>query len=116
MKQISVVILHIFRFEKLRDSGSLIVSFQADDSCEYWVMFPVVNRDSSNPEYGVPTLVNRTTGIEVSLTHVSAKNWLKRIEAHFIDRSELSDVSKQFETDILKTMLNLCTHQKLLEQ
>ena len=108
-----MVILHIFRFEKLRDGGSLIISFQADDSCEYWVMFPIANRDPSNPKYGEPTLVNRTTGIEVNLTHISARNWLKKIETHFIEHSELSDVSNQSETDILKTMLHLCTHNKL---
>ena len=101
-------ISHIFRFEKLRDGGSLIVSFQRNDSCEYWVMFPKVDDDLESPLFGEPVLINRTTGIEVDLSLNSAKNWLKTLEPYFNEREELSYVSKESETIIFHKMLELC--------
>ena len=101
-------ISHIFRFEKLRDGGSLIVSFQRNDSCEYWVMFPKVDGDLESPLFGEPVLINRTTGIEVDLSLNSAKNWLKTLEPYFNEREELSYVSKESETIIFHKMLELC--------
>jgi hypothetical protein len=98
---------HVFRFEKLRDGGSLIVSFQSNDSCEYWVMFPFV-KDIENPEFGDPVLINRTTGIEVDLSLEGANQWLKTLEPYFHQRPELPHVSKQTEIDIFNKMIQLC--------
>lgn len=99
---------HIFGFEKLRDGGSLVASFQSDDSCEYWVMFPIENRDVSNPEFKDPILINRTTGVEMNLNRSDAKQWLAKLELYFEERSDLSYVTKQSETEILNKMLTLC--------
>ncbi|TQV73835.1 hypothetical protein FLL45_13280 [Aliikangiella marina] len=99
---------HIFRFEKLRDGGSLIVSFQSDDSCEYWVMFPVANLESKQTKFKNPMLVNRTTGLEVELSQLGAKQWLSRLAPLFYARDELPQVSKQSEERILGDMLALC--------
>ncbi|TQV74099.1 hypothetical protein FLL45_14680 [Aliikangiella marina] len=101
-------IVHIFRFEKLRDGGSLIVSFQSDDSCEYWVMFPVANLESNLPKFKNPVLVNRTTGIEVELSRMGAKQWLNQLAPLFYARDELPHVSKYSEKRILGDMLALC--------
>ncbi len=99
---------HIFRFEKLRDGGSLIVSFQADDSCEYWVIFPITSIDVKNNKFKEAILINRTTGIEVNLSLGSAKQWLKRLEPYFNQRPELSYVSRESEAEIFIEMLALC--------
>ena len=98
---------HIFEFEKLRDGGSLIVSFQSNDSCEYWVMFPILE-DTDNPEFGNPVLINRTTGIEVDLSLDSAKQWLNTLEPYFDQRPELPHICKQTEIEIFNKMLQLC--------
>ncbi len=98
---------HIHQFEKLRDGGSLIVSFQSSDSCEYWIIFPVTNFDPKAPVFNEPVLVNRTTGIEVELSRTEAKQWLKKLESMFYLREELPHVSKQSEKEILKEMLAL---------
>jgi len=98
---------HIFRFEKLRDGGSLIVSFQSNDSCEYWVMFPI-EKDVEEPEFGNPVLINRTTGIEVDLSLDGAKQWLRTLEPYFDQRPEIPHVPRQTETDIFNKMLQLC--------
>ena len=103
-----MIISHIFRFEKLRDGGSLIVSFQSDDSCEYWVLFPIAIFDIGNPKFKEPLLVNRTTGIEVVLSIGEAKNWLDTLIPYFNERSELKHVSKKSETEILNKILSLC--------
>ena len=99
---------HIFRFEKLRDGGSLIVSFQSDDSCEYWVMFPIASIDMKKQKFKEAVLINRTTGIEVNLSLNSAKQWLKRLEPYFNQRPELSYISKESEAEIFNKMLALC--------
>jgi len=101
-------ISHIFRFEKLRDGGSLIVSFQRNDSCQYWLMFPKAGGDLDDPIFGEPVLINRTTGVEICLSLNSAKNWLRALEPYFEDREELTYVSKESETIIFNTMLALC--------
>ncbi len=103
-----MVISHIYRFEKLRDGGSLIASFQSDDSCEYWVMFPVANFEPENPIFKEPILVNRTTGIEINLSRSGARLWLKKLEPFFNSREELPNVSKQSENEIFGRMLELC--------
>ncbi|WKD51128.1 hypothetical protein [Microbulbifer spongiae] len=99
---------HIFRFEKLRDGGSLIVSFQSKDSCEYWVMFPIAKYDVKDPKFKVPVLVNRATGIEVNLSPSGAMQWLKKLKPFFEQRSELPHVSKELESEILNRMIVLC--------
>ncbi len=101
-------ISHIYRFERLRDGGSLIVSFQSVDSCEYWVMFPIVGHCPESPLYKAPVLLNRTTGIEVSLSRNGAKQWIKKLEPFFDSREELPYVTKQSEVEILNRMLALC--------
>lgn len=103
----SMEIKRIIRFEKLRDGGSLIVSFQSADSCEYWVMFPIT-KDIEYAEYGSPVLINRTIGMEVGLSLGGAKQWLERLEPFFLQRPELPYVSKQTEAEIYKKMLQLC--------
>lgn len=108
MESYAVQISHIFRFEKLRDSGSLIVSFQTMDSCEYWIMFPKADGNIYSPIFGEPVLVNRTTGIEVNLSEDSAKHWLRNLEPYFNQRPTLPHVSKQTEIDIFNKMLQLC--------
>jgi len=77
----------ILSVEKLRDGGSLIVNFQSDDSCSYWLMLPIANFESENPKFKEPVLVNRTTSIEVDLSWSSAHAWLNRL-ATFINDSE----------------------------
>jgi len=98
---------HIFRFEKLRDGGSLIVSFQSDDSCEYWLMYPVASVDPKAPKFKEPILINRTTGVEVELSRSGAKQWLIKLKPMFYYREEHSHVSKQSEEQILNDMLAL---------
>ncbi len=61
-----------------------------------------------SPEFEDPVLINRTTGIEVSLSLSSAKQWLKTLEPYFEKRAELSVVSKQSEAEIFNAMLTLC--------
>jgi len=73
-------IVHVSSIERLRDGGSLIVSFQSSDSCEYWVLFPIVLTDDERESYGSPVLVNRTTGIEVALSTDSANAWLRTLK------------------------------------
>jgi len=102
-----MTINHIFRIEKLRDGGSLIVSFQSDDSCEYWLMYPVASVDPKAPEFKEPILVNRTTGVEVELSRIVAKQWLNRLRPMFYSREKLPHVSKQSEEQILNDMLAL---------
>lgn len=80
-------VLHILSVEKLRDGGSLIVSFQADDSCEYWLMLAVKVSDEANCDFNSPALVNRTMGIEADLGWFGAKSWLQRLKSH-IDESD----------------------------
>jgi hypothetical protein len=101
-------ISHVFMFEKLRDGGSLVVSFQSKDSCEYWIMFPIVSFDVGNPEYQHPILINRTTGIEVHLSYSGAKQWLRKIEPYFIERPELPHIAKQSEEAIFNKMKSIC--------
>lgn len=55
----SMKIDHIYGFEKFRDGGSLVASFQGDDSCEYWVMFSIANMDCESPEYKPHVFTNR---------------------------------------------------------
>ena len=98
----------IFRFERLRDGGSLIVSFQADDSCEYWVMFPIANFDLEKPRFKKPVLINRTTDKEISLSLDSAKQWLIKLDPYFNQRPALPHVAKESEAGIFNEMLALC--------
>ena len=101
-------IINIHRFEKLRDGGSLVVSFQSSDSCEYWLMFPKVSGEIENPIFGNPTLVNRTTGIEVELSLDVSKQYLFTLEPYFEKRPELPYVSKEVEAEIYSKMVALC--------
>ncbi len=71
-------------------------------------MFPIANFDIESPKFKNPVLVNRTTGIEIDLNSGNAKQWLDTLIPYFNDRSELSHVSKESETDILEAMLALC--------
>ena len=75
-------ILRILSVESLRDGGSLIISFQADDSCEYWLMLPMIARDADDIDFGTPVLINRTTAVEVDLSWEGAKAWLCKLEYH----------------------------------
>ena len=89
-------VIHVLSVEKLRDGGSLIVSFQSDDSCEYWLMLPIANFNVKSPEFKSPVLVNRTTSIEVDLSYSSAHAWLERLAA-FVGETEQKEVlSKMF--------------------
>ena len=81
-------ISHILSVEMLRDGGSLIVSFQSDDSCEYWIMFPIANFEPKNPIFKAPVLVNRTTNIEVHLSYSSAHAWLSRLATFISERED----------------------------
>jgi hypothetical protein len=99
---------HFLRFEKLRDGGSLIASFQSSDSCQYWVMFPIVNGDQSHTQFREPVLVNRTTGIEVNLSSMGAKQWLKMLLPYFEQRPDMPHFARSLEIDILNKMLELC--------
>ena len=92
----------------LRDGGSLIVSFQSRDSCEYWVMFPVEKYDPITPTFKSPVLVNRTTGIEMDISHGNAKQWIKTLKPYFDDRHELQYFSKADEVEIMDKMLSMC--------
>ncbi|MBB6522277.1 hypothetical protein [Pseudoteredinibacter isoporae] len=78
-------ISHILSVEKLRNGGSLIVSFQADDFCEYWLMLPIKVCQGISSGYLPPVLVNRTLDIEVDLSWSVAKSWLHRLE-RYIDK------------------------------
>ena len=104
----SNTIRHFLGFERLRDGGSLIASFQSQDSCEYWVMFPVANFDQRNPEFKSPVLVNRTTGIVVNLSLNAVEQWLLNLEPYHDKWLQNSEASKENETKILKEMLSLC--------
>ncbi|WP_027709908.1 hypothetical protein [Zooshikella ganghwensis] len=73
---------HVLSIEKLRDGGSLVVSFQADDSCEYWLMLPINISNGASEGYLPPVLVNRTTGIEIDLSWSGAKSWLQLLESY----------------------------------
>ncbi|MCE2029470.1 hypothetical protein [Sessilibacter corallicola] len=73
---------HILSVEKLRDGGSLIISFQADDSCEYWLMLPKTGYEDDEIVYGSPVLINRTTSIEIDLKWSSANALLRRFESY----------------------------------
>ena len=104
-------ISQINRFERLRDGGSLIASFKADDSCDYWVMFPIdrsKGMNIENPEFKAPLLVNRTSGSVEKMSREQARDWLNRLEPYFDKCEELPYVSKQAETDILDKMVTLC--------
>ncbi len=101
---------HIFGFERMRDGGSLLVSFQSSDSCEYCVIFPINEYDIKHPKFKDPVLVNRTTRIEVDLTHIAAKQWLLRVMPLFNERQDRQQNyhDRENETEILNEMLTLC--------
>lgn len=101
-------IIHLFGFELLRDGGSLIASFQADDSCEYWVMFPKVAGDLEFPVYGGPALVNRTTGIEVLLSNAAMKAWLDRLHPLISESIDLPHRSFSIQEGIARKMYGIC--------
>lgn len=84
---VNMKILHILSVEELRDGGSLVIGFQADDSCSYWLMLPIIVRGVNEGTFGAPVLVNRTTAIEVDLSWVGANNWLCKLE-YFIEDEE----------------------------
>lgn len=79
---------HILSVEKLRDGGSLIISFQAGDSCEYWLMFPKAGYEGGNVIFNSPVLINRTTSIEVELEWSHANAWLHKLETYIIKSNE----------------------------
>ena len=98
----------IFRFEVLRDGGSLIVSFQSIDSFEYWIMFPILKFHKTTPKFKNPILVNRTTDVKVQLSYLEAREWLAKLKPLFEERPELEYASKQSEIKVLNQMLMLC--------
>lgn len=75
-------VTNLLHIERLRDGGSLVASFQAEDSCEYWIMFPIILPGSAISEFSYPVLINRTTGIKIQLNPSKAKIWLNEIEFH----------------------------------
>ena len=85
---------HILSVEKLRDGGSLIISFQSDDSCEYWLIFPKTGCDGEEIIYGGPVLINRTTSIEVDLDWSGAGVWLHRLQTYISNPDQLDLVGK----------------------
>jgi hypothetical protein len=85
---------HILSVEKLRDGGSLIISFQSDDSCEYWLMFPKMGYAGEEVIYGSPALINRTTSIEVDLGWGGAKVWLHKLKTYIGNSKQLMLVNK----------------------
>ena len=101
-------IYNILAIEVLRDGGSLVVSFQADDACNYWIMFPIANRDINNPTFHDPVLINRTTGIEVNFSLAGARNWLRKIEPLLHERRESARDYPRSEEAIFNKMLALC--------
>ncbi|WP_144395075.1 hypothetical protein [Pleionea sediminis] len=85
---------HVLSVEVLRDGGSLVVSFQSDDSCEYWLMFPIESFDLKSPVFKEPVLVNRTTSIEVGLSYNSAQAWLNRLATFIVEPEQKKVLSK----------------------
>ena len=85
---------HILSVEKLRDGGSLIISFQSHDSCEYWLMFPKTGYAGDEILYGSQALINRTTSIEVELEWSDANDWLHRLESYISNSGHLALVTK----------------------
>ncbi len=83
----NVNISHILSVEKIRDGGSLVISFQADDFCEYWLMLPIKVCEGGSSGYLPPVLVNRTLDIEVNLSWSGAKSWIHRLEP-YVDEVE----------------------------
>ncbi len=73
-------IRHILSVEKLRDGGSLVVRFQAKDSCEYWLALPI-KLEGSSEEYFPPVLINKTTDIEVDYSWNDARSCLQALES-----------------------------------
>lgn len=85
---------HVLSVEILRDGGSLIASFQSDDSCEYWLMLPIANFEQKNRKFKEPVLVNRTTNIEVCLSYSSAQTWLNRLATFIVDTEQKELLNK----------------------
>lgn len=102
-------ISQILQFEKLRDGGSLLVSFKTDDSCEYLIMFPIEESNLGSETFKRPVLINRAAQIEIELNREHAMAWLRSLEYFFQQRSELSYVTKEVEQAILNKMLHLCS-------
>lgn len=102
-------ITQLLQIEKLRDGGSLVASFLASDSCEYWVMFPIESQNSEEHKFKKPVLINRTDQIEVELTHESARGWLVRLEHLFREKQSLFPEEKEVQANILDKMFSLCT-------
>jgi hypothetical protein len=70
--------------EMIRDGGSLAAIFHGRDGCEYWLFFEICIRNLSEQVvervgYARPKVVNRHTGIEVSVTWEDASTMLKKI-------------------------------------
>lgn len=87
-------IFHILNVEELRDGGSLVIGFQADDSCSYRLMLPIIVSGVGESTFGAPVLVNRTTAIEVDLSWEGAKNWLCKLEYFFHDEEHESTLNR----------------------
>ncbi|TXI90189.1 MAG: hypothetical protein E6Q34_09430 [Burkholderiaceae bacterium] len=87
-------VLHILSVEELRDGGSLVIGFQADDACSYWLMLPIIVRGTNEGTFGTPALVNRTTAIEVDLSWVGANNWLCKLECFIEDEEHESTLNR----------------------
>ena len=85
-------ILHVLNVEKIRDGGSLVIAFQADDSCEYWLMLSIDY--NSVEECYRPKLVNRTAGIEVDLSWQDMEFWIYRIAQMFRETTKSMVFSK----------------------
>ena len=88
---------HILSIEMLRDGGSLIVSFQSDDSCEYWIMLPIANINPRKPIFKAPILINRTTSIEVDLSYSSAQAWLNRLATFDSEQEDKELLNKMLD-------------------
>ncbi|WP_163831837.1 hypothetical protein [Spartinivicinus ruber] len=85
---------HVLSVEELRDGGSLIISFQSDDSCEYWLMLTKFSDSGKGVIHGSPVLINRTTSVEVSLDWNAANVWLHKLEAYITNSEQLGIIEK----------------------
>jgi len=82
--------------EILRDGGSLCITYQGKDSCQYWLLFPI--KDFYAPEAGFkkPAIVNRSTNVDLYISWNDALIHLKQLK---------SLASKQEHKEFISKML-----------
>jgi len=66
--------------EMLRDGGSLGVSFQGNDSCNYMLVFPINKNAGNTIEYLSPVLLNQTTEIELNVGWQNVQTYLNQLK------------------------------------